>query len=139
MAHVALIKAVVYAMVVVFLLFIHATADLLLMLFGGILVAILFHKVAHWLHRRTRINEKLALAVAVLLPLLLVGLGAWAIAPDVGDQIGKLSERLPRAAEQLRARLMELDLVARFWESTNQLRALIPDKSSTAEYLGKFF
>lgn len=139
MAHVALVKAVVYALVVAFALFIHATADILLMLFGGILIAILFHKTAHWIHRRTLINEKLALAAAILLPLLALGLGAWAVAPDIGDQIGKLSERLPRAAERLRGQLMEYELVARAWESTNRLRALVPDESSTAQYVASFF
>lgn len=138
-AHVALVKAVVYALVVVVLLFIHATADILLMLFGGILIAILFYKVAHWIHKRTRINEKLALAGAILLPLLALGLGAWAIAPDIGDQIGKLSERLPRAAERLRDQLLQYELVARAWDSTNQLRALVPDDSSAAQYAARFF
>ncbi|QOY95497.1 AI-2E family transporter [Massilia sp. UMI-21] len=138
-ARIALVNATVYALVVVLLLFIAATADVLLMLFGGILLAILFHKIAHWIHAGTRINERLALAGAILLPLLALGLGAWAIAPDIGDQIGKLSERLPRAAERLREQLMQYELVARVWESTNQLRALAPDDSDTAQYVANFF
>lgn len=138
-AHGALVKASVYALVVVLLLFVHETADILLMVFGGILIAILFYNVAYWIHRHTHINEKLALAAAILLPLLLIGLVGWAIAPDVSDQIAKLSERLPRAAERVRSQLMEYEAVRRIWESTNHLRALAPDTSSTAQYVASFF
>jgi predicted PurR-regulated permease PerM len=138
-AHTAAIQASVYALVVLLVLLVIETFDLLLMLFGGVLLAILLHGISHWLHRKTGINEKLALALAITLPLILLVVGTWFAAPNIAEQAGELSDRLPRAFEQLRRQLLQHAWLDRIWESTNRLRALVPDDSSAAQYLGKFF
>ena len=138
-AHVSLIQASVYAFVALMAFLIVTASEVLLVVFGGILLAILFHGVGRWIHRQTGMNETVALAVALLLPLLAMVLGGWLIAPDIGDQASKLADRLPRAVERLQEQLLQYPWVSRFWESTRQLRELIPDGASTAQYMAGFF
>lgn len=138
-ARTALIQASVYALVVSLALLVANAAQVLLVLFGGILLAILLHGVAGWVRRKTGLGEKAALALTVVLPLLGVALAAWLVAPDIGDQSAKLAERLPLALGRLQEQLMQYEWASRLWDSTRHLRALVPDGSSTAQYLAGFF
>jgi len=138
-ARTALIQASVYAFVVLLALLVAKAAQVLLVLFGGILLAILLHGVASWVRRKSALGEKAALAVTVVLPLLAAALAAWLVAPDIGDQSAKLAERLPLALGRLREQLMQHEWTSRVWESTRHLRELVPDGASTAQYLAGFF
>lgn len=138
-AHTSLIQAAVYAFVALIALLVVSATEVLLVVFGGILLAILFHGVAHWIHCKTGMNEKLALTLALLLPLVAVGIGGWMLAPDISDQASKLADRLPRAIQRLQEQLLQYPWISRFWESTRQLRELIPDGGSAAQYAAGFF
>lgn len=138
-ARTALIQASVYALVAVLALLVAKAAQVLLVLFGGILLAILLHAAAGWVRRKAGLGDKAALALTVVLPLLAAALAAWLVAPDIGDQSAKLAERLPLALDRLRDQLMRYEWAARFWDSTRHLRELVPSGSSTAQYLAGFF
>lgn len=138
-ARTALIQASVYAFVVLLALLVVKASQVLLVVFGGILLAILLHGTASWVHRKTGINEKAALAITILLPLLLAVLAGWLVAPDIADQSGKLAERLPQAAQRLQEQLLQYEWTSRLWESTRHLRELVPDGSSSAQYAAEFF
>lgn len=138
-ARTAFVQACVYAFVALLALLVVTASDVLLVVFGGILLAVLLHGVSHWVHQKTGMNEKAALAAAILLPLLAVALAGWLLAPDIGDQGGKLVDRLPFAMEKFQQQLMQYDWAARLWKSTHHLRELAPDGSSAARYVTNFF
>jgi predicted PurR-regulated permease PerM len=138
-AHASLIQASVYAFVALMALLVVTASEVLLVVFGGILLAILFHGTGAWIHRKTGLNQTVALAIGLLLPLSIMVVGGWLIAPDIGDQASKLADRLPRAAEKLQEQLMQYPWISSLSESTRQLRELVPDGSSIAQYLGGFF
>lgn len=138
-AHTSLIQASVYAFVAAMALLVVTASEVLLVVFGGILLAILFHGTGSWIHRKTGLKQSVALAVGLLVPLCIVALGAWLIAPDIGDQATKLADRLPRAVEGLQEQLMGYEWISGLWETTRQLRDSLPDSSATAQYAGDFF
>ncbi len=80
-------------------------ANVLLLLFAGILVAILLRTFADWLSAATRLPDRLSLATVILI--LVAGLAAigWYIAPRVGEQVDQLSRRIPQHIEHFQSRL----------------------------------
>jgi predicted PurR-regulated permease PerM len=74
-----------------------------------------------------------------VLPLGVAAVAGWMAAPEIGEQSGKLAERLPVALDRLRQQLMRYEWTVRVWESTRQLRDLAPDTSSTVQYMANFF
>jgi predicted PurR-regulated permease PerM len=73
-AHASLIQASVYAFVALMALLVVTASEVLLVVFGGILLAILFHGTGAWIHRKTGLNQTVALAIGLLLPLLIMAL-----------------------------------------------------------------
>lgn len=138
-ARTTLIQASVYVLLVSLVLLVVTAAEVFLLVFGGILFAVLLHGVAGWLHRKSGMNEKLALALAIVVPLALAALVGWLIAPSVGDQAGELAERLPAAFARLKQQLMQYEWVSRAWQSTDHLRELAPGGSSEMDYVSGFF
>ena len=80
-------------------------ADVLLMAFGAVLVAVLLHAVAGPLRRWVRLGEKAALTAAVFLILVSLALVLWAFGRQAEAQFTSLSELLPRAWTELHHRL----------------------------------
>ncbi|MEX0740582.1 MAG: AI-2E family transporter [Pseudohongiella sp.] len=81
--------------------------DVLLVIFAGLLFAVLFGGGGNWLARRLGIGRGWGVGLFVLL--ILGGLGgvAFAVAPAVAEQFDQLAEEIPSAIESLRARLEE--------------------------------
>ncbi len=77
-----------------------ATA-VLLVLFGGVLLAVFLHGLARWLSERTPLPRKGALAlVVVVLAGLAVGTG-WFLGPRVAGQMAALSDQVPQTIDQI--------------------------------------
>jgi predicted PurR-regulated permease PerM len=75
--------------------------DVLLLVFAGVLVAVLLRAPVDWLSARTRLSPNLALVlVFVVLALGLGGTGV-VIAPEIGHQIDELTRQVPEAAREL--------------------------------------
>lgn len=75
--------------------------DVFLLLFAGILLAILLRAPAHWLAARTPLGQRSAYAIVVIVLVgAAIGLG-FVLAPRIGDQVDELASRLPQAAQQL--------------------------------------
>jgi predicted PurR-regulated permease PerM len=80
-------------------------ADVLLILFAGVLVGILLRGLSGWTSERTGLSYIWALAV-VCLALGLVGLGLTVfLAASVSQQFSELFDQLPQALDQLRTRI----------------------------------
>lgn len=138
-ARTALIQASVYAFVTLLALLVVTASQVLLVVFGGILLAILLNGAASRVRGATGIGARAALAVTIVLPLAVAAVAGWMAAPDIGDQAGKLTERLPVALDRLRQQLMQYGWTSRVWDSTRHLRELAPDTSSTVQYAADFF
>lgn len=72
-------------------------SGLVLLAFGAILVAVIFDALADSIARITRLPERWALLVAVLLILAVVGLSGWLFGAQVSEQFDELRQTLPRA------------------------------------------
>lgn len=85
-------------------------ADVLLLVFASILLAILLQAIAGPLHRLARVPPRIALALAVIGLLALLAVSMWLFGSEVASQVRNLGTVLPRAIEELERRLGELQL-----------------------------
>lgn len=94
--------------VAVFLIICWQLADVLLLAFGAVIVAVLLRSLADPIRDRTPLNDAASLATAALLILgVLVGAG-WLFGATVSGQVGELLDRMPRTSDELRALLRGL-------------------------------
>jgi predicted PurR-regulated permease PerM len=103
----ALTVTAIAALVVVALLFAWAAADVLLVVFVGVIIALALRGLADWLAGRTGMPAGLAVAAGALGTIGLLALAGWALADEVAQQAGELAERLPRAVRDLGERVGE--------------------------------
>ncbi len=83
--------------------------QVLIVVFAGILGAVLLRTIADAIHRLTRLPAGWSLALGCfLLGSLLIGAG-WLMAPSVGAQLDQLSEQLPRSVRGLTANLQQYE------------------------------
>ncbi len=71
--------------------------SLLLVLFLGILFAILLRGMSSYLSKYTKLTKKWALLVVAAVLLLVIGAAGWLMAPAVGEQAGRVGEVIPEA------------------------------------------
>lgn len=78
-------------------------ADVIIIAFGGIVMATVLRAAAEPLARRTGWSERWSLAAVVIGLLIAFGLLAWLFGAQAANQFAELRERVPQAAEKLRA------------------------------------
>lgn len=125
-----LIKTGVVAFVVVILILLWQAADVFLVVFAGILLAVLFRGMSNWVGQKTRLPEKWSLGVVLLSLLALTAAIAWWVAPDIADQIDRLTERIPKAWQQLESKLERYGWYRTLRNERGQLEKMAPDGSS---------
>lgn len=76
--------------------------DVLIIAFGGVVMATVLRAAAEPLARRTGWSERWSLLAVVVTLLLAFGLLAWMFGAQAANQFADLRERLPQAAEKLR-------------------------------------
>jgi predicted PurR-regulated permease PerM len=109
---------------VVGVLLVYVAADLLLMAFAGLLLALFLRGGADWISHWTRLPPGLALLVFILLiaaGFVLVGVYA---APVVSEQVRDLMQQVPRAISALRARLEQAGWAQQLLEQVKPERLL---------------
>jgi predicted PurR-regulated permease PerM len=79
--------------------------DALLVLFAGVLVAILLRGLARAIARYTGMTPGWGLVVVLLALVVLVGLVWWLLAPEIGRQVHELTRTLPEAWQRLQGQL----------------------------------
>lgn len=105
---VARTTAVVLAVLALFLL-VWQARNVLLLIFAGMLLAVIFRGLGDFLARHSRLSRHWALGVSlVLVALLLAGVGTWA-GPYFETQIDRLVEVFPEAMSNLSEGLRETD------------------------------
>lgn len=78
------------------------SADVILLIFAGTLVAVLLHSLAEWLSRHTPLSQNWALTAVLLLIAAIVALGGWLFFPTLKEQFDLLTEELPQTVERVR-------------------------------------
>jgi predicted PurR-regulated permease PerM len=105
------------------LLLVVRLADVLLLIFGAFLVALLLHAVAGPIRSRTPLGRSGSLAVAVVIVVAAVSGAAWAFGQQLETQITSLVELLPRAWTDLEVRLSGSPLGALLLRELSRLPA----------------
>lgn len=77
-------------------------ADVLMVAFGAILLAIALRALADLVERYTRLPRRTARPAAVLLVVASLGLVAWLVGDTLATEFGQLATRLPEALDKLR-------------------------------------
>ncbi|HMJ88582.1 MAG TPA: AI-2E family transporter [Candidatus Acidoferrum sp.] len=90
---------------VVLLWFAYKGLDILFMIFGGIVMAVLLHVLAEPIVRWTRMPLWAAVLVVVLLMIGTFSAAGWFLAPSVSQQFAQLGQDLPAAIDRVRAQL----------------------------------
>ncbi len=96
---------VVLAAVLAALLFL--APDVLLVIFAGILLAVLLSGGGHWIANRLGIADGWGIGLFLLGVIAAVAVFGLAIAPSVADQVDELSRRLPEAFDAFQTRIKE--------------------------------
>ncbi|MBA3322486.1 MAG: AI-2E family transporter [Pyrinomonadaceae bacterium] len=117
-----LVATCVVVSVLFVLLFVWYAADLLLLVFAGVLVSILLRGFSRWLHRATNLGRGWSLALVTLTLVGVLFAIIWLAAGRIGAQANMLREQLPRAVESLSAQLEQYELGQRLIESLPRLR-----------------
>lgn len=94
---------------------------LLMLVFGAVLVAVIFSLVATPIRRWLRLPAGVALVAAVLVVAGVIGLALWMFGAEVARQAGALQEMIPGAWRSLQARLEPLGLAEPLREWVNGL------------------
>jgi predicted PurR-regulated permease PerM len=95
-------RVVVVALVVAAALALWRASDIVLVAFGGVLLAVALRALADLLDRYTPLPRALALPFVVVAILVAIGVLVWVIGDTLASQFTELTQQLPRALETLR-------------------------------------
>ena len=130
-ARYVLIATLIVAGVAGVLLFVWYAADLLLLVFAGVLVSILLRGLSRFLRRKTNLNRGVALATVSLALLVLIAAGAYLIAGRINSQMSELQQRLPQAIENVSRQVEQYDWAESAVESLPNLHDWFAARSRT--------
>jgi predicted PurR-regulated permease PerM len=82
-------------------------ADVVMIAFGGVLLAVALHALADLIGRLTPLPRRARLPTAVLVVITALGLAAWLVGDTLVAQLGQLATQLPQALEALSAWLAQ--------------------------------
>jgi predicted PurR-regulated permease PerM len=130
-AHRVLIATCIVAGVVLVLVFVWYAADMLLLVFAGILVSILLRGFSQFVTQKMGLGHGLSLALVSLTLLALIVAGVWLIGGSVGSQISELQQQLPQAIESLRRLIAQYDWGQSAIASLPSVREWFANRSGT--------
>ena len=114
-------------------------ADALLLVFACILCAVLLYKLSEMLAQRSGMKRQIALAVVVLLLFAVIGLGGWAMAPQISEQSAKLAEAVPQSIQKLQEFVKEHPILRRVAAELPAPEEALKQMSSMMPNAGLFF
>ncbi|PKO31128.1 MAG: AI-2E family transporter [Betaproteobacteria bacterium HGW-Betaproteobacteria-9] len=91
-------------------------SDLLLMLFGAVIVAVALRALAQPLGRYLRLSPRLAVALAVSLAVVVIVLGSWLVGDRLVAQFDDLARKLPKALSTLISWARERTIGEALWK-----------------------
>ena len=93
------------------ILFVWQAASVLLLGFGGILLAVLLRGLSRWLHRATRLPMGVALAVVVVLLISMLASAIYFLSPSVGRQARELQAAVTAIVPKVQERIGDWPLI----------------------------
>ena len=102
-------RVIIVAVVVALMIIAWYAIDVLLLIFGGLLLAVLLDGLRSLVARVTGLGPGLALAAVLLVLATLVGLCFWFMAAEIAGQFDALSQQLTVAYEDLRKNLSQYE------------------------------
>lgn len=133
----ALVRAIALVAVVAAAILLVKLVDVVLLIFSGVLLAVLLHAIAKPLSARLRMGRTTALSVALGIVVLGVGLLFWAFGSQIDAQMEALSRILPAAWKTLEAQLslspighLALDEIRSAQKSSGLITTLAPRVAS---------
>lgn len=109
--------------------------SLLLLIFGAVLVAVIFRAIADPIRRLTRAPDGLAVAIAVLLVVGIIGLASGMFGSEVSTQVRTLVDSLPEAWRSLERRIGEMGLGERLQDMVD---GAAPSGGGVISSVGRF-
>ena len=103
-----LVGAMIVIALIVLLYFLWQAVYVLLLIFAGVLLAILLRSMAQGVSRLTRIPVGWSLVIVIVLLIGIFVLIGWLAAPPVSRQFDQLAEQLPQSVDSLKARLDQI-------------------------------
>lgn len=114
-------------------------ADALLLVFACILCAILLYKLSEIMARRLHMKRKWALTIVVLGLAAIIGLGSWAMAPQISEQSSKLAKEIPAAVERLQTAVQQHPLLKRVASELPPPEQIVKQMGNMVPNAGLFF
>ena len=114
-------------------------ADALLLVFACILFAVLLYKLSDMLAQRTGMKRKISLTIVVLLLLAIIGLGGWAMAPQISEQSEQLAKTVPESIGKLKEFVAQHPLLQRVASELPEPEEAVKQLSSAMPNAGLFF
>jgi predicted PurR-regulated permease PerM len=136
-----LINISLVALVLLLVIFTIYVFDVILLLFGAILLAIFLHGLANISRRYLRLSEGYSVLLVSLILVAVLALSVWLLAPSVAEQIRNLREDLPRSLQNVVAYLSNYSwgkLILEQMPSTGELIEKV-NNSTVISRVGTFF
>ncbi|MDQ3062667.1 MAG: AI-2E family transporter [Acidobacteriota bacterium] len=115
--------------------------DVILLLFGAILLAIFLHGLANIVRRYLRLSEGLSVLLVSALVVAVLALSVWLLAPSVSEQIKLLRDELPQSAQKVSQFLSNYSwgrLILEQLPSNSEMIEMV-NNSSFLSRVGNFF
>jgi predicted PurR-regulated permease PerM len=129
----------VAAAVAVALLLSWQAADVFLLIFAGLLLAIFLRALSDWLSAHSPLSVGWALATVLLALIGSLIAAGWLLAPGIADQVDQLSQKLPQAASKLEDRISRYEWGRIILREAPSAGELIPDRADAlAKVTGVF-
>lgn len=103
--------------------------DVLLILFAGILGAIVFTRLSNKIVNKTGWPYPLALTLVLLSLLVLMALASWQLAPEINRQFPELVSRLSEMANHVGEQVQQYGWVQKLFATQIEWSTLVPDSS----------
>lgn len=104
-------------------------ADVLLLAFAGILLAIFLRSLSDWVSESTPLSGGWSLGVVVVGLISILTIGIWLLAPGVADQIDELQKKLPQSVRQLERHVESYEWGRKALAQVPNANELVPDKA----------
>ncbi len=101
----ALIVIGLVTAVILLILFAWQILDILVLLFAGVLLSVLFTSLSGWVRERTPLSHRQSLAVVALFTLAVLITAGWLAAPNLVEQSNQLGQNLQESIERLQTTL----------------------------------
>jgi predicted PurR-regulated permease PerM len=114
-------------------------AEALMLVFGCVLFAVLLYELSAVLQRRFGWNRKLALGLVVVALFAIIGLGGWAMAPQISDQSSELAQQIPASIQRLQQEVERHPILKRIASELPDPKKMTEQMSQMVPNAGLFF